>query len=202
VTSERRHTEHGRERKQQLIDAAVVLFTERGYAATRIADICDAAGVAKGLFYWYFPTKRELFVELVRTMRRRLRQAQAAAMDPTSDPIERIRDGAVASIHFIAAHTSYFALVDVERGDPELAETLREGSDVYLRDVVELVRQAQAEQRIPDTDPVLLAVGVVGAVASFGQAWRNGQITVAPDELAEFVGDWVTRALGATAPVG
>jgi AcrR family transcriptional regulator len=202
VTSDRHHTEQGRERKQQLVDAAVVLFTERGYAATRIADICGAAGVAKGLFYWYFPTKRELFVELVRTMRRRLRQTQAAAMDPASDPVERIRDGAVASIHFIAEHTSYFALVDVERGDPELAETLREGSDVYLHDVVELVRQAQAEQRIPDTDPMLLAVGVVGAVASFGQAWRNGQITAGPDDLAVFVGDWVTRALGATTPVG
>lgn len=201
MPNERRHTEQGRERKRQLVEAAVVLFTERGYAATRISDICEAAGVAKGLFYWYFPTKRELFIELVRTMRRRLRQAQAASMDPSSDPLERIRQGAVASIGFIAQHASYFALVDVERSEPELAETLREGSDVYLRDVVELVREAQSTGRIPDTDPVLLAVGVVGAVASFGQAWRNGRIDLPAEELAMFVGDWVIRGLGFTAPV-
>ncbi len=60
----RQHTEHGLERKQQLLDAAGELFAARGYSATRIADICQAAGVAKGLFYWYFPTKGELFAEL------------------------------------------------------------------------------------------------------------------------------------------
>ena len=88
-SGDRRHTEHGRERKQQLIDAAAELFAANGYAATRIEDICRRAGVAKGLFYWYFPTKQELFAELVRTMRTRLRKAQAAAMDADADPLTR-----------------------------------------------------------------------------------------------------------------
>ena len=82
ASDDRRHTEHGRERKQQLLDAAAELFTANGYAATRIEDICRRAGVAKGLFYWYFSTKQELFSELVRTMRRRLRRAQAILGDP------------------------------------------------------------------------------------------------------------------------
>ena len=88
-SDDRRHTEHGRERKQQLVDAAAELFAANGYAATRIQDICRRAGVAKGLFYWYFPTKQELFAELVRSMRLRLRKAQAAAMDPDADPLTR-----------------------------------------------------------------------------------------------------------------
>ena len=74
-TAERRPlTDHGRQRKQQLLDAAAELFAANGYAATRVEDICRRAGVAKGLFYWYFPTKQELFAELVRTMRHRLRE--------------------------------------------------------------------------------------------------------------------------------
>lgn len=197
----RRHTEQGRERKQQLIDAAVGLFTERGYAATRIADICDAAGVAKGLFYWYFPTKHDLFDELVRTMRRRLRQAQSAAMDPAADAVTRIRQGTEASVRFIVDHASYFSLVDVERADPRLAEALREGSEVYLRDVRALVIEAQAGGLIPDTDATLLALGVMGAVSSFGHAARNGRIDLPADDLAAFVGDWVVRAISAPAPV-
>ena len=86
----RSHTRHGEERKQQLLDAAAVLFAQHGYASTRIADICREAGVAKGLFYWYFPTKAELFTELVRVMRRRLRRAQADAMDPEASALARI----------------------------------------------------------------------------------------------------------------
>ena len=147
---ERRLTAHGLERKQQIVEAAMVLFAERGYAATRIRDICERAGVAKGLFYWYFPTKLDLFAELVRSMRQRLRRAQADAMDPVATPIERLRQGTAASVRFMAEHANYFALVDVERSDPTIDDALRAGSGVYLDDVARLVRGAQAAGQIPD----------------------------------------------------
>lgn len=188
-------SEQGRERKEQLIEAAVALFSERGYAATRIRDICERAGVAKGLFYWYFPTKLDLFAELVRTMRRQLRRAQAAAMDPQADAITRLRQGTVASVVFMAEHAAYFALVDVERSDPVIADTLREGSQVYLDDVRALIREALRDGSIVDADPDLLAFGVLGAVSSYSNAWRAGRIDATPEELAEFVGAWVARAL-------
>jgi AcrR family transcriptional regulator len=194
----RTHTEQGIERKQQLLDAAATLFSTKGYANTRIADICAAAGVAKGLVYWYFPTKEELFAELVRSMRLQLRRAQAAAMDPESDPLTRIRQGTEASVVFMAEHRAYFALLDVERAHdagPELDAVLREGSDVYANDVIRLVRDAQSQGLVPDGDPRLYAVGVLGVVSSFSHALRNGSLDVDVEELAGFVGDWVVRAL-------
>lgn len=196
----RQHTEQGRERKRQLVDAAVVLFAERGYGATRIADICERAGVAKGLFYWYFPTKDDLFVELVRTMRRRLRQAQAAGMDAAADPLTRLRQGTEASVRFIAEHAAYFSFVEVERTDDAMAELVRDGSEVYLHDVRQLIDDARSAGVAPDDDPTLLALGVLGAVSSFTNAWRNGGIDVSADELATFVGAWVVRAVGGTHP--
>ncbi len=194
----RHHTEHGRERKQQLLDAAAELFADRGYSATRIADICQRAGVAKGLFYWYFPTKGALFAELVHTMRQRLRRAQAAAMDPTVDVVGQIADGAEASVRFMADHAAYFALLDVERTDPDVAEVLHEGAGVYLDDVRRLVEQAQTNGEIADAPSELIAVGVLGAVSSFSNSYRNGRLgdTVDVDELATFVRRWVLNALG------
>lgn len=195
----RTHTEQGIERKQQLLDAAAVLFSSKGYANTRIADIASAAGVAKGLVYWYFPTKEELFAELVRSMRLQLRRAQAAAMDASADPLTRIRQGTEASVAFMAEHRAYFALLDVERSHDEvgseLTDVLREGSDVYANDVVRLVRDAQAQGLVPDGDPRLYVVGVLGVVSSFSHALRNGSLEVDVDELAAFVGGWVMRAL-------
>jgi AcrR family transcriptional regulator len=194
--ADRRLTEHGRERKQQLIDAAAELFAANGYAATRIQDICDRAGVAKGLFYWYFPTKQDLFAELVRTMRTRLRKAQAAAMDDAADPLTRLRQGTEASVRFHTEHAGYFALLDVERADAAHAALLREGSAVYLADVVMLVRAAQDAGRVaPDAPPDALAVGVLGAVSSFTHAWRDDRLDMDSETLATFVGAWVERAL-------
>lgn len=191
----RSHTEQGLERKQQLLEAAAALFSTKGYSSTRIADICAAAGVAKGLMYWYFPTKESLFAELVRSMRTKLRRAQAAAMDPSADPLVRIRQGTEASVVFMAEHRSYFALLDVERADDEVASVLRDGSDVYANDVIRLVREAQALGLVPDGDPRLFATGVLGAVSSFSHALRSGSLDLDVDELATFVGDWVMRAL-------
>lgn len=195
--TERRLTEQGRERKQQLIDAALTLFAERGYSATRILDICDRAGVAKGLFYWYFPTKLDLFVELVRSMRQRLRRTQAEAMAGGGDSLERLRLGTEASVRFMAEHATFFDLVDIERTDSTIAEVLRTGSTVYLDDVVALVRTAQSDGLAIDTDPHLLALGVLGAVSSFSNSWRSGHLDVSADELATHVGDWVIRAISA-----
>jgi AcrR family transcriptional regulator len=198
-----RLTEQGRERKQQLLDAASELFASRGYESTRIADICAAAGVAKGLFYWYFDTKDSLFAELVRSMRLALRRAQAAAMDPRTDPVARIRAGSEATMRFMAEHRAYYALLDHERvgtHDPAVADTLSEGAEVYASDVERLVREGQALGLIPDADPRLIAAGVVGTVSSFGHAMRSGRLTQDPDELAAFVGEWVERAVAGTRP--
>ncbi len=195
MVDDRRHTEQGNERKQQLLQAAERLFTDKGYGATRISDICAAAGVAKGLFYWYFPTKESLFGELVREMRLQLRRAQAAAMSTDASPVVRIRQGTEASVRFMAEHAPYFALLDVERTDDALASVLKEGSDVYARDVRRLIDAAQADGSLADGDPSFYVVGVLGAVSSFSHAHRMDRLKMPIDDLAQLVGDWVMQAL-------
>lgn len=175
----------------------MVLFADRGYSATRISDICERAGVAKGLFYWYFPTKLDLFSELVRRMRQQLRRAQANAADDDADALTRIRQGAEASVRFMAEHSHYFELLDVERSDPAIANVLRSGSSVYREDVTILVEEAQAGGLIADGNPHLMAVGVLGAVAAFDSARRSSKIDVSTEELAATVGEWVAKALRA-----
>ena len=86
MDADRRLTAQGVERKQQLLDRAAELFAERGYAETRVIDIVRAAGVAKGLFYWYFDNKESLFRELAENIRLRLRRQQGASWTPPPCP--------------------------------------------------------------------------------------------------------------------
>jgi len=48
-------------RKQEILEAAVALFSEKGYEKTSMADIANKVGVAQGLCYRYFPSKEILF---------------------------------------------------------------------------------------------------------------------------------------------
>ncbi|NBW66839.1 TetR/AcrR family transcriptional regulator [bacterium] len=54
------------ERPGQILDAAVKVFTDRGIAAAKLEEIAALAGVSKGTIYLYFPSKEELFREVVR----------------------------------------------------------------------------------------------------------------------------------------
>ena len=54
------------ERPAELLAAALALFVERGYAATRLDDVAARAGVSKGTLYLYFENKEELFKAVVR----------------------------------------------------------------------------------------------------------------------------------------
>lgn len=54
-------------RPQELLDAALELFAEKGFAATRSEEVAARAGVSKGTLYLYFPSKEELFKAVVRS---------------------------------------------------------------------------------------------------------------------------------------
>ncbi|MEN9868199.1 MAG: hypothetical protein RL748_3789 [Pseudomonadota bacterium] len=53
-------------RPQELLAAALDLFVERGFAATRLEDVAKQAGVSKGTLYLYFANKEDLFKAVVR----------------------------------------------------------------------------------------------------------------------------------------
>lgn len=53
-------------RPQELLDAALDLFVEKGFAGTRIEEVAARAGVSKGTLYLYFPSKEELLKAVIR----------------------------------------------------------------------------------------------------------------------------------------
>ena len=52
-------------RPQELLDAALTLFVEKGFAATRIDEVAVRAGVSKGTLYLYYPSKEELLKAVI-----------------------------------------------------------------------------------------------------------------------------------------
>ncbi len=195
---ERRLTSQGLERRQQLLDAASRLFAANGYAETRVVDICREAGVAKGLFYWYFDTKEAVFRDLAAELRQRLRRAQAAAMDPAADPLVRIRQGSEASVRFMSANAQAFALVTVENVDRQFLDDIRQGTEVHADDTERLVRLAVDAGLVRDEDPRLLAYAVLTTVGWFTHFHHTGRLDVDVDGLAAFVGRQVVCSIAAS----
>lgn len=80
-------------RLDELMGAAEALFLEKGVDATTISEITEAAGVAKGTFYVYFPSKQEMLVALGQRYVRQFLQLldEAIGACPEDDWVARLR---------------------------------------------------------------------------------------------------------------
>ncbi|MFZ6005053.1 MAG: TetR/AcrR family transcriptional regulator [Actinomycetota bacterium] len=195
MEADRRLTAQGIERKQQLLDRAAELFAEHGYAETRVIDIVRAAGVAKGLFYWYFDNKEALFKELAESIRLQLRRKQGAVLDQQALPLVNLYRGTEASVLFMAEHAHFFSLLEVEGRN--FTEVLRQGTRQHIDDMVRIIKAGQADGTIREDDPGLLALGVVGCVGHYSHFHRTGRITMALPDLASFVARYVVHSVAA-----
>lgn len=89
------------QRKNQILGCARAIFAEKGYHGANIADIIDRAGVARGTFYLYFPSKRAIFEELLDGLIERL-QGRVKLVDVTAGP-EGVRAELNANVDGILA---------------------------------------------------------------------------------------------------
>jgi AcrR family transcriptional regulator len=122
------------ERPKQIIDAALVVFGERGLSNARLEDIAKRAGVSKGTIYLYFPNKEELFREVIRsTVIAQIEQAEVDVANATGTATESLTRIMRGSFEFLrtATFAAIFRLVNAELFNfPDLAE-------FYASEVVE-----------------------------------------------------------------
>ena len=80
------------ERPQELLDAALAVFAERGYGNARIDDVAEAAGVTKGAVYHYFANKEELLRLAIQAHQEQSFGELSAALREVKGPVSvRIR---------------------------------------------------------------------------------------------------------------
>ncbi|MBS0594672.1 MAG: TetR/AcrR family transcriptional regulator [Proteobacteria bacterium] len=113
-------------RPQELQQAALELFVEKGYAATRAEEVAARAGVSKGTLYLYFPSKEELFKAVLRHNLVALiaeGQQRADRFDGSSaELLRRLLHGWWARVGSTAAGGIFKVIVAEVRNFPELAQ--------------------------------------------------------------------------------
>ena len=65
INSSQNRVRRPQDRSREVVQAALKLFVERGFAATKLEDVARAAGVSKGLPYLYFRSKEDLFKAVI-----------------------------------------------------------------------------------------------------------------------------------------
>ena len=159
---DRRLTKRGLERRSQLVRYAAARFAESGYHPTSVTEIVSGLGVGKGVFYWYFPSKEDLFIEILRDAQRDLRRSQEKVIAAEDDPVARVELGIRASILWLAEHRELFTLFQFAATESRFAPLVRKGEEIAVTDVARHIREGMVEGRIDEGDPVALGHAILG----------------------------------------
>jgi AcrR family transcriptional regulator len=135
------------QREQQMLDAAVRVFSRSGYHAASMDEIAEECDVSKPMLYLYLGSKEELFAACIRREADRLIARFAEAADPSLDPGDQLFRGLTAFFAFVAEHRdSWVVLYQQARaqGEPVVAEVAAARAEVSGA-VTALLRRAVRE---------------------------------------------------------
>jgi AcrR family transcriptional regulator len=190
------------ERRSQLLQLGMTIFSDHTYDEVSIEDFARKAGISKGLLYHYFPTKRDLYLAGLRHIAGELLgQMDIEKMKPEATPLERVRLGIDAYLSFVKQRARSF--VALMRGGI--------GSDPEVSAIVEGVRSELVERMFTGTHSPLagrdhrtpLARNVLRGWLGFAEAasldWlTHGDVSqeAVRDLLVDMLLPTIKRALG------
>lgn len=154
-------------RPDEVLDAALELFMDKGFAATRVDDIAKRAGLSKGTVYLYFPSKEAVLEGLVRRAIIPIADSALEALATyEGDPrivismVIRMVGHRFADPRIVAIPKVVFREV---LGFPHLAEMYRtEVLDRVLPVVVGLIRRGVEQGYLRQVDPELTVRSILG----------------------------------------
>lgn len=169
------------ERRAEILDAALHVFSARGYHPSSIDEIAQAAGVSKALIYEHFASKEELHVSLIEMHAGELYARVAASAAAGPDAAERLEAGLDAVFAFVEERRGAWRMLFREAADPETAAVLDRVTAGVAALVTELIAQdpraqaGDADDEIRRQAIAMIAQMVVGSAQSLANWWHDHQ---------------------------
>ncbi|MBY3053125.1 TetR family transcriptional regulator [Rhizobium laguerreae] len=181
-TTEGRRERKRRQTRERIEQAAMTLFLQRGFEATTIEDITEAADVSKRSFFDYFPSKEEVVFAWQDAFADRLMAAIAAR--PAEEP----------SVAAVEAAITATVIASVDEPGLALGELIHRTPALKARDQL---KYAKLEQKLAEAlllrkggDPLerprmrVLAAIVIGALRVGAELWQQRPPSVSPQDFA------------------
>lgn len=183
----------------RVLEAALKLFAERGYAGASVRDVGSAAGVKPATIYAHYPSKEHILAELCRVgHEEQYRSVRTAVLDSGGDP----RDQIVAYVRaHVGFHTAYPMLAVVANSELHVlgaalgAATfvLRSQSEDLMQDIIR--RGIEGGQfHVPDRWLAVAAIGGMGLRVAY---WFSPEYNLTSKQVADGYAEFALRLLGA-----
>ena len=169
------------EKKNNIIGAAMQVFAQKGYAATRIIDVARRAGIGKGTVYEYFSSKEDLFFSVFQQVMKDTEIQMAAALESGSGSVaRRLKDMANGLISAWLERLDLYSLVmefwsaaTASASRERFKTTFQTGYQAFRQTIAALIEEGVSKGEFSQAcRPVEVASGLIGMWdALLLQAW-------------------------------
>ncbi|ATL71186.1 TetR/AcrR family transcriptional regulator [Nocardia terpenica] len=166
-------------REQQMLDAAVEVFSRKGYHDTSMDAIAAEAKISKPMLYLYYGSKDELFRACIQRESVRFVEAVAVAGNPKLTPHEQLRAGLEAFLSYVDNHRlSWQVLYRQALGQQPFASEIANSRERVIELTAKLL-ESSAKYAQPGTNFDIVAVAVIGAGEAIADRIASGEVDVA-----------------------
>jgi len=189
--------DYSQTKKEQIMDKALAIFSKNGFANTKVSDITDELGVAKGTFYLYFKSKRDLFVECMsRLTEVVLPEDVLEQIKRENDFVKRMRIKLTAFLKTFPNFSGVLSLLrlSLQSEDHTIASKARETYRTLEEPVTKDVKKAVADGVAREVNSEVVGVLMLGMAESLGYLMlADPSCTV--EEGTEIVIDFVANGI-------
>lgn len=196
----------GQKRKNQIIDAAKVMFIERGYQSTHIGEICDNLDIARGTVYQYFGNKREIVYSILESLEEKIEDIfdsddleEFVKSDPSGDEISQfIRNKFSNCVSAVIEEPIVIMLMykEIVGLDDDVTERTERFVDnvikILAKDLAELSKKGIYRQNI---DPQLTSLLIFGSVQLLIHEYRRKGKDILDNNVIQSVVDMIMKGM-------
>ena len=183
--------------KQNLLNAALEVFSRKGYAATRMEDIAKQANVTTGAIYHHFGGKGDLYIALIEDSSARANQIAIEIFEEGGTPAAILRRLLVRMFEFAEEDVDYRAVLELflktTEVSPELAtinQQIRDGRRGLVQFFTNLIQTGLDEGEFHHwVSPEDTALALAGFMNGMGLIWLQDPEFFSIKERAEKLAD-------------
>ncbi len=184
--------------KDRILNAAEVVFSEKGFHDTKVYQIADKAGVAVGTIYRFFGGKRQLYEEVIKVKLRKFQNEIFRAIEGKG-PEQALRTYISTSIDVFTKDEKFFKLFMRDFGSsfPADAEKLKMGR--YYKDYIyrlsNVIKNGVEKGIFKPFNPYMIMFFISGGLANVQYMRLKENLDVSTDEIKKSIIKLITEGL-------
>lgn len=181
------------QRRQQLLQVAGAVFSTKGYHATVMDDIAEAAGVSKPVLYQHFPSKLELYFALLDSSAEQVISMISLEMQSTEDNAERVTSAISAFFNYVNDNQAFRLIFESDLiPDPQVSDRFWQMHTRLAEAVGEVIA---IDTRLPAEEGRLLGVSLVGMAQVGARYWVNEESGISRERAIELLSTLAWRGI-------